>query len=280
LAGLLADKTSKRSDVGVLPNPIECTTDVEAFFATALAALRRRDVPFMVGGAYAMREYAGIVRDTKDLDVFCSPKDTRRILNVLDALGCRTEMTHPTWLAKAVSGGAVLDVIFSSGNGRCRVDEIWHRHAREATMLGVPVKVIPPEEMIWSKAYVQDRFRFDGADVAHLILRQGSSLDWRRLLDRMGPDWEVLFAHLITFHFVYPDERAAVPAWVMRELGGRLQGQPAEHAAPAPVCRGRMLTPHDYEIDVTEWGYQDALDPQIGHGDSTEAHGSAHRRSG
>lgn len=45
----------------------------ETFFTAALGALRRGNVPFMIGGAYAMRAYAGIFRDTKDLDVFCCP---------------------------------------------------------------------------------------------------------------------------------------------------------------------------------------------------------------
>ncbi len=250
----------------------------ETFFTTALGALRRGHVPFMIGGAYAMRAHAGIFRDTKDLDVFCCRKNVRRVLTVLDALGCRFERTHPTWLVKASSGTAMIDVIFSSGNGRCRVDEIWHRHARETAVLGVSVKVIPPEEMIWSKAYVQDRFRFDGADIAHLIRRQGRRLDWHRLLDRMDRDWEVLFAHLVTFHFIYPSERTAVPTWVMRELGGRLDRQLARRAPRASICRGRLLTPHDYEIDLTEWGYHDASSTQTGRGRSDPAHDRAHRR--
>jgi hypothetical protein len=31
-----------------------------------------------------------------------------------------------------------------------------------------------------------ERERFDGADVAHIILAYGDRLDWRRLLERFG----------------------------------------------------------------------------------------------
>ena len=34
------------------------------------------------------------------------------------------------------------------------------------------------EETLWSKAFVMERERYDGADVAHLILAHGERLDW------------------------------------------------------------------------------------------------------
>ena len=36
-------------------------------------------------------------------------------------------------------------------------------------LLGVPVKHCAPEEMIWMKAYIMERERFDGADIAHIL---------------------------------------------------------------------------------------------------------------
>ena len=118
--------------------------------------------------------------------------------------------------------------------------------------------MIPPEEMIWSKSYVQDRGRFDGADIAHILLRQGRTLDWHRLLVRAGPDAEVMFGHLVTFRFVYPSERDVVPEWVMRELWSRIERQIGDPPPAGRICRGPLFSPYDYEIDVREWGYQDA----------------------
>ena len=51
---------------------------------------------------------------------------------------------------------------------------------------GYNTRLIPAEEQLWSKAFVQDRERFDGADVAHLILGRGRQFDWRRLLRRFA----------------------------------------------------------------------------------------------
>jgi Nucleotidyl transferase of unknown function (DUF2204) len=230
----------------------------ELFYRTALNHLAEGGVPFMVGGSYALREYAGVVRDTKDLDIFCKPDDHPRILNLLISAGYQTEVTYPNWLAKAFHHDHTVDIIFSSGNSVCRVDDTWFRHARPSTVFGVTVQLIPPEEMIWSKVYVQDRGRFDGADIAHIILKQSGTLDWHRLLVRAGSDSEVLFAQLINFRFVYPSERDAVPEWVMRELWSRIERQFDDPPPADRVCRGPLFTPYDYEIDVMEWGYQDA----------------------
>src|SRR5579884_1545002 len=145
-----------------LPEPSEQAT---RFYATALDCLVRDGVPFLIGGAYAMREYAGIFRDTKDLDLFCRPEDARRVLAVLAGAGCRTEVWDPVWLAKAFQEDLFIDVIFNAGNGLGRVDDTWFRHARDVLLFGVPVQLIPPEELIWSKAYVQTRERYDGPDI-------------------------------------------------------------------------------------------------------------------
>ena len=40
------------------------------------------------------------------------------------------------------------------------------------------VLVAPAEESLWCKAFVMERERFDGADVAHIILAYGDRLDW------------------------------------------------------------------------------------------------------
>jgi len=72
-------------------------------------------------------------------------------------------------------------VIFSSGNGLAVVDDQWFEHATEREVLGTTVKVAPAEESLWSKAFVMERERFDGADVAHIILAYGDRMDWRRL---------------------------------------------------------------------------------------------------
>lgn len=228
---------------------------VERFYRTALGALVRSQVPFMVGGAYALRHYTGICRLTKDLDVFARPQDVPALLASLEQAGYQTELTDPTWLAKAFHGEDYVDLIFSSGNGLVRIDQSWLDHAQTVDLFGWQIKLVSPEEMVWSKVFIQERERYDGADVAHLILKCGERLDWQRLLERLAEHWPVLFAHLVLFRYSYPTDRQVVPDWVLEELQGRLERCRRTPAPAERVCRGLYLSRTQYAIDVTKWGY-------------------------
>jgi hypothetical protein len=94
------------------------------------------------------------------------------------------------WLAKIHHQEWFIDLIFNSGNGLCPVDNEWFSRALESIIFDTPVKIVPPEELIWQKAYIMERERFDGADVAHLLLKCGARMDWDHLLDRFGADRE------------------------------------------------------------------------------------------
>jgi Nucleotidyl transferase of unknown function (DUF2204) len=226
------------------------------FYCRVMGRLTDGGVPFLVGGAYAFERYTGIARHTKDFDLFLHPRDVDRALEVLAADGCETCVPFPHWLAKASAGEDVVDIIFSSGNGIALVDDTWFDHAVADSVLGVDVKLTPPEEMIWSKAFIMERERYDGADVAHILRACAATLDWPRLLRRFDSHWRVLLTHVVMFGFVYPGERAHVPAAVVRELMGRLD---AELTRPGPerVCQGTLLSRAQYLVDVEAWNYTD-----------------------
>jgi hypothetical protein len=238
--------------------PVELEPRTRDFYVRTLAVLNESRVPFLVGGAYALAKHAGIERHTKDLDIFIRRSDRDRILQTLAAAGYRTEVPFPHWLAKAHSPHGFIDVIYSSGNGLAEVDEEWFTHAPNGEILAVPVKLCPAEEMIWSKAFVQERERFDGADVAHVFRSQGESMDWRRLLRRFGDHWRVLFSHLVTFGFIYPAERGKIPAWVLHELSDRMNREIEGPSPQGRVCFGTLLSREQYLVDIGLWNYQDA----------------------
>jgi predicted nucleotidyltransferase len=235
-------------------------------YARGLSALNDKGVPFLVGGAVALAAYCGIHRDTKDLDIFLRKGDVALALDVLAGVGFRTEATFPHWLSKAHAEGRYIDVIFNSGNGVVPVDHEWFEHAVPADVLGVAVKVCPVEETIGSKAFVMERERFDGADIAHLLLARASTLDWHRLLRRFGVHAPVLFAHLVLFRYVFPGEADRIPRWVMDELSAQPGG---DDEASAGTCRGTMLSREQYLPDLTR-GWNDARLPPTG-SMSTEA---------
>jgi hypothetical protein len=232
------------------------------FYSDALSLLRLNRIPFLVGGTFAFSRYTGIERQTKDLDVFVRRSDCPRTLVCFEKAGCRTEVPFPHWLAKVHRDSHLMDVIFASGNGIAEVDDEWFAHAAESEVLGMRLRLCPPEEMIWSKAFVQERERFDGADVLHLLREAGKALDWTRLLNRFGKHWAVLLGHLVTFQFVYPDRRDCIPDSVLDELLARLVAQRKE--PDNPLCLGTLLSREQYLHDVETLGYVDARLPPHG----------------
>jgi hypothetical protein len=232
--------------------------ELAIFYRDVVRLLNRAGAKYLVGGAYALALYTGIARHTKDFDIFVRPAHAEGVLAILAGAGYRTEMTFPYWLGKAYHGDAFCDVIFSSGNGVARVDNDWFTHAVPAELLGEQVLCCPVEETIWSKGFVVERERYDGADICHLLRARGPSLDWQRLLDRYGPHWRVLLSHLVLFGFVYPGEQGNVPAWVLRQLLERLHDEMQQPPPDPHVCQGTLLSRTQYLIDIERWGYRDA----------------------
>jgi hypothetical protein len=114
--------------------------------------------------------------------------------------------------------------------------------------------------MVWQKAYVMERERFDDADVAHLPFSCGQATSWEKLLNRFGPDWRVLFSHLILFGFIYPAQRNAIPRHVLAELVARLTAEEEEGGLSDRVCNGTLLSKTQYLTDVGARGF---LDPRF-----------------
>jgi hypothetical protein len=109
--------------------------------------------------------------------------------------------------------------------------------------------------MIWSKAFVMERERFDGADVNHLLRAVGPRLDWDHVLRRFERYWEVLLAHLLLFRFAYPSDRDVIPDRVMTDLLSRTVETLKTGAGEERVCRGDLLSRVNYRLDIERWGY-------------------------
>jgi hypothetical protein len=231
--------------------------EAEGFYAEALQELTRLGLPFLLAGTYAVSAYTGITRPTKDLDIFCKAGDYPRILSHFQELGFAIEIEDERWLGKVFKGKHFFDIIFASSNGTMPVGDPWFEDARQIEVFGTPVRIVGPTELIWSKCFIQLRHRYDGADVMHVLLKQHSEIDWRRLLAYMELHWEVLLAQLINFRWIYPTERDHIPRWLMDELLERLSKQLELPPPQMKVCRGRMFSRIDYEIDVKQWGFAD-----------------------
>lgn len=227
------------------------------FYRDVLKILLESKIPFMVSGTYAVASYTGIDRKTKDLDIFCRASDYVRILDVFKHRGYKTSVPDERWLAKIHKGAAFCDVIFAMANALIPVGDEWFREKKAAEFFGLKAPIIPPTELIWAKTIVQTRHKNDMHDIMHIILKKYKEIDWNRLLSHMGSYWEMLLIIVLYFRFVYPSERERIPRPVLDELLARLEHQKELPTLDKQICRGRLVAPFEYEIDVKEWGFLD-----------------------
>lgn len=228
-----------------------------AIYKSALAALTAAEVPFVVAGAYAIYEHTGIYRKTKDLDLFFEPTAVVPAARALRDAGFVTRLEDPHWLAKATSGAHFVDLIYGMGNGVALIDGDWFRHSRQGMLAAIPLRIAPPEELIWHRLFISERHRHDVADILHLILCLGDTFDWERLVSRVGEHWPLLLAQLLTFSYVYPGYRSNVPAWVYERLIERARADVGGDAENVDLTRGPLISRFSFTIDVREWGFTD-----------------------
>ena len=203
-------------------------------YAAVLRRLVAADLPFAVGGYFALRHYTGVARATKDLDLFLLPGHVPAARGLLRGLGFRTRLRARHWLAKAERQGRTVDLVFGLGS--------W---------------LAPIEELIWANAFVAHRERYDGEDVLRLIRAGGPAINWGHLVKRFAEHWEVLAALVVLFRHVYPADADRIPPGVQADLLARLRGRWREAPAARPVCRGALLDRYQYLHDVLVEGLQD-----------------------
>jgi hypothetical protein len=222
----------------------------------ALEALNRAGIPCVVSGLYAIYQYTGIYRKTKDLDLFFEPAHVLDAAQALKDEGFNVHLEQAHWLAKAYENDVLVDLIYGMGNGVAFIDDVWYKHSRPGILAATPVRVAPPEELIWHRLFVSERHRWDMADTLHLLNCRGDELDWKRLLARVGEHWRLFFAQLLLFDYAYPGHRKRVPTWVRETLFERARAEINTVGDPE-VCVGTLISRFSFAIDVNEWGYHD-----------------------
>jgi hypothetical protein len=253
----VAEETTKSvPSTTSVPEPLP--DEQRRLFHELLELCNQQQIPYAVSGAFALQQHTGIWRYTKDLDLFVTLENLPRALALLETAGYVCEVCDPVWLAKAKRDEFFVDLITGMSNGVIVVDDSWIERAQPATVLGVPTRVLAPEELIGSKLFVTRRERFDGADIAHVVFALRGQLDWQRLLEIAGEHWEMLLWALVLFHYVYPAHANYVPPMIWSGLLERLHQALAHPDAMAPF-RGSLVDDKMFAIDVKEWGLQDIL---------------------
>lgn len=244
-------------------------------YRDVLTILESKSVPFAVSGTYALQLHTGICRDTKDLDVFLPAEHASAALACLVKHGFRCEVRDPVWLAKAFRDRYFVDLITGMSNAVIVVDSSWIEHSLPFEVLGVPTRILAPEELLVSKLFVTRRERFDGADIAHIVYATRGELDWDRIVRLAGEHWEILLWSLLLFRYVYPGQSHYVPASLWQDLMGRIS-QAVLNPDPQQPFRGSLIDDRMFAIDLQEWGLDNVLarkraarDPMISIGRET-----------
>lgn len=232
-------------------------------YKRALSALNAAGIRYVITGAYAIYEYTGIYRETKDLDLFVEADHVVETMRALRDAGFRTRLEQAHWLAKATLGSHFVDIIFGMGNGLALVDRDWYLHSQPAILAANPVRVAPPEELIWHRLFISERHRQDMADNLHLILCLGDRLDWSRIVEKTGPHWQLLLSHLQMFSYVYPEAVGRIPDWVMEDLLDRARQDMSRERTGEMTTRGTLVSRFSFAIDVNEWGLHDLREDAI-----------------
>ena len=239
--------------------PPQFAPEQEHLFREVLRILNDKHVWYAVSGAFALHEHTGIWRDTKDLDVFMPSDQVARAMEILNEHGMQTEICDPVWLCKARVGEYYVDLISGMSNAVVRVEQSWLDRGFASEVLGVPVRVLAPEELIASKVFVGFRERFDGADIAHIIYAAGNSMDWSRLLALIGDHWGILLWSLVLFQYVYPAASNIVPKPIWDELLSKFRAE-IDNPDPKAPFRGSLVDEKMFAIDVREWKLQNVID--------------------
>ena len=174
-------------------------------YRRALQALNDAAIPYVVAGAYAIYEHTGIYRQTKDLDLFVEP-------SLVDPGGAGPARAPGSSCGSRTCTGwrrrsratRFVDLIYGMGNSVAFIDAAVAPAQPPGVLAAQPVRIAPAEELLWHRLFISERHRHDMSDVVHLILCVGETLDWERLLARVGPHWPLLLAQLQIFSYVYP----------------------------------------------------------------------------
>jgi hypothetical protein len=232
--------------------PSMVSEEQSELFRDVLRALERSRIPYVVSGAFALRQHTGICRATKDLDLFLTSKTIESAMRCLESAGMECEIVDPVWLGKARRDNFFVDLITGMSNGVIFVEDSWIERSCPAVIYGVKSRVLAPEEFVASKLFVARRERFDGADIAHILYGTQGNFDWGRELELVGEHWEVLLWALVLFRYVYPAQSHYVPAKIWHELLLRFQRAVWEPNLQAEF-RGSLIDENMFAIDVNEW---------------------------
>jgi hypothetical protein len=148
---------------------------IEHALKRSAAALRRAEIPFLLGGSLASWARGG-PESRHDLDLMIKPEDADRALEVLREEGMEPERPPEAWLVKAWDDGTLVDLIFCP-TGMPIDDEVIAR-GEMLTVLGLDIRVMALEDVLVTKlmALSEHALRYESLLTIARALRE--QVDW------------------------------------------------------------------------------------------------------
>ncbi len=153
---------------------------VETMRKTA-AALRKADLPFMLGGGMAAWARGG-PESGHDVDFLMRRDDAERALEELQHAGFKPERPPENWLFKVWDGEIFVDLIFDTSAGPV-TDELFER-AEEFEVHAVRMKVAALEDVMVTKLCALDEQDLDFAGSLELARALREQIDWETVRSR------------------------------------------------------------------------------------------------
>jgi hypothetical protein len=191
-------------------------------YRRVIVLAEERGVSFALSGGFAASFYTAFWRNTKDMDLCILPRDRDSMVEITSDAGLHDLYDEKPydrgWIYRATHEGLIVDAIWQLANYQGVVDDAWLTLGPEVTVYGDTVRLVPPEEMIWSKIHVVQRERCDFPDVINILYACGAHLDWSRMFERLEGEERLLASVLVLFSWLAPGRAREFPEWIWDKL--------------------------------------------------------------
>ncbi len=220
----------------------------------------QRCIPFAIGGGFAFSHYSRRWRNTKDIDLYVVPDDRDAMIEITRVAGLADYYSvlpyDRRWIYRSfVAVGSasdhppadiIVDIMWQMANYRAQADGQWLSRGDLVSIRGWKLRMLPAEELLWSKLYILQKDRCDWGDLLNILYSRGSQLDWDHLVARVGDDKPVLAALVQLFTWACPGRALALPRGLWNVLG--LAAPTAALVTPDGVDRQRVRL-----LDSRDW---------------------------
>jgi hypothetical protein len=147
----------------------------------SIAALERRDVPYLLGGGLGCWARGG-PPSSNDIDLMLKPEDAERAQEALAEAGMRPETPPEQWLLKAWDGDILIDLIYEPSG--MRIDDEVIARGEEMSVEAMQIRVMNLDDILVTKLLALDEHSADYRDLILITRSLREQIDWAQLRER------------------------------------------------------------------------------------------------